>query len=74
MRKIQKLLKKRNGTTLVEMVVTMLLISIMMAMAASSLSSASKIFVKVQKTEYAQSIVDTLMTELRTITKTPLPM
>lgn len=69
MKKIQKLLKKRNGTTLVEMVVTMLLISIMMAMAASSLSSASKIFVKVQKTEYAQSIVDTLMTELRTITK-----
>ena len=51
------------------MIVTMLLVSIMMAMAAASLSSASKIFVEVQKTEYAQSIVDTLMTELRTITK-----
>lgn len=69
MRRAVKILKKKNGTTLVEMIVTMLLVSIMLAMATASLSSASKIFVRVQKTEYAQSIVDTLMTELRTITK-----
>lgn len=63
--------KKNNkkGTTLVETVVTLLLISIMMTMAAASLSSAAKIFVRVQKTQYAQSILDTTMTELRTMTK-----
>ena len=60
---------RKKGTTLVEMIVTLLLISIMMTMAAASLSSAAKIFVRVQKTQYAQSIVDTVMTELRTITK-----
>ncbi len=60
---------RKKGTTLVEMIVTLLLISIMMTMAAASLSSAAKIFVRVQKTQYAQSITDTVMTELRTITK-----
>lgn len=60
---------RKKGTTLVEMIVTLLLISIMMTMAAASLSSAAKIFVRVQKTQYAQSIIDTVMTELRTITK-----
>lgn len=69
MRKIQKLFREKKGTTMVEMLVTLLLITIMMAMAASSLSSASRIFVRVQKTQYAQSILDTVMTELRTITK-----
>lgn len=60
---------RKKGTTLVEMIVTLLLISIMMTMAAASLSSGAKIFVRVQKTQYAQSIADTVMTELRTITK-----
>lgn len=54
---------------MVEMMVTLLLISIMMTMAVSSLSSASHIFMQVQKTQYAQSILDTVMTELRAITK-----
>lgn len=61
--------KEKKGTTLVETMVTLFLISIMMAMAASALSSASKIFVRIQKTQYAQSILDTTMTELRNITK-----
>lgn len=61
--------KDKKGTTLVETIVTLLLISIMMTMAAGALSSASKIFVRVQKTQYAQSIMDTVMTELRDITK-----
>lgn len=51
MRKIQKLFREKKGTTMVEMLVTLLLITIMMAMAASSLSSASRIFVRVQKTQ-----------------------
>ena len=61
--------KRKSGTTLVEMIVTLMLISIMMVMAVASLSSASRIFVRIQKTQYAQSILDTVMTELRGITK-----
>lgn len=61
--------RNKEGTTLVEMIVTLMLISIMMAMAAASLSSASRIFVRIQKAQYAQSILDTVMTEIRTLTK-----
>lgn len=72
MTKLQVILKKRvknrSGTTLVEMIVTLLLISIMLTMATASLSSASKMFIRVQRTQYAQSILDTIMTELRGIT------
>ena len=65
----KNLVEDRKGTTLVETMVTLFLISILMAMAASALSSASRIFVRIQKTQYAQSVLDTTMTELRTITK-----
>lgn len=61
--------QSKRGTTLVEMIVTLMLISIMMTIAVASLSSASRIFVKLQKEQYAQSILDTVMTELRGITK-----
>ena len=67
--KIRHLGREKKGTTLVETMVTLFLISIMMAMAASALSSASRIFVRIQKTQYAQSILDTTMTELRNVTK-----
>lgn len=69
MKKMRLLLKKRDGTTMVETIVSMLLISSMLAMAASALSSAAKIFVREQKLQYAQSILDTAMTELRGLTK-----
>lgn len=49
--------------------VTLLLITILMAMAAVSLSSAFRIFLRIQKAQYAQSVLDTAMTELRTLTK-----
>lgn len=49
--------------------VTLLLIMILMAMAAASLSSAFRIFLRIQKAQYAQSVLDTAMTELRTLTK-----
>lgn len=68
-RKKRQKKRNRSGTTLVEMIVCLMLISILMAMAAQTLSSASRIFVEVQKTQYAQSILDTAMTELRSITK-----
>lgn len=60
---------RKKGTTLVELLVSLVLISILMAMAAAALSSATRIFVKVQKTQYAQSILDTVMTELRGMTE-----
>lgn len=67
---LQKLKEnKRKGTTLVELMVSLVLISILMAMAVAALSSATRIFVKVQKTQYAQSILDTVMTELRGMTE-----
>lgn len=66
-RKIQKRLNDKSGTTLVEILVTLLLIGIMLSMAAATLSSAAKVFLRVQKTQYAQSILDTVMTELRTV-------
>lgn len=69
MRKLRQLLKRKQGTTLVEMIVTLLLISIMLAMAAGTLSSAFKIFLRVQKEQYAQSVLDTTMTQLRSLTK-----
>lgn len=69
MKRLRSLLQKKEGTTLVETMVCLLLISIMLAMAASALSAASRIFVRVQRMQYAQSILDTAMTELRTITQ-----
>lgn len=65
----EKWIQGKSGTTLVETMVTLLLISIMMTMTAASLSAASRIFVRVQKTQYAQSILDTAMTELRNVTQ-----
>lgn len=65
----RRIREEKKGTTLVETIVTLLLISIMMTMATASLSSATRIFVRVQKTQYAQSILDTTMTELRAMTK-----
>ena len=50
MKKITEILRKKQGTTMVEMMVTLLLISIMMTMAVSSLSSASHIFMPVSYT------------------------
>ena len=50
--------KGRSGTTLVEMVVTMLLSGMMMAMIAGIMSPAAKMFVRIQKQQFAQLIMD----------------
>lgn len=65
--RIKKILRQKQGTTLVEMMACLTLISIMLLMAARGLSSASRIFLRLQKTQYAQSILDTAMTELRNV-------
>lgn len=57
-----------SGTTLVEMIVTLLLFGIMMTMVIGVLSPASKIFIRMQRLQYAQIIVDNTIQELRGIT------
>jgi len=69
MRKCFRILKEKKGMTMVEMLVCLVLISSMLAMAAGTLASASRIFIRVQKMQYAQSILDTVMTELRSQTQ-----
>lgn len=65
----KKHLYNKKGATLVETMVSLLLITVLLAMAAGALSSAFCIFLRIQKTQYAQSVLDTAMTELRTQTK-----
>ena len=65
---MRRILRMRNGTTLVEMLVTLTLISMLMAMAAATLASASKVFLRTQKLQYAQAVLDTTLTELRSQT------
>ena len=52
MKQLEKCLKNRQGTTLVEMLVTLTLITIMVGMAATTLSATFKIFLRVQKEQY----------------------
>lgn len=47
MKQLEKCLKSRQGTTLVEMLVTLTLITVMVGMAATTLSAAFKIFLRV---------------------------
>ena len=61
--------KARAGTTLVEMVVAMLLTSILLTAVVGILSPAAKLFVRMQKLQYAQIVLDNTIQELRTITE-----
>lgn len=65
---MKRILRNRNGTTLVEMLVTLTLITMMMGMATTTLASASRIFLRTQKLQYAQAVLDTTLTELRSQT------
>lgn len=58
---------RRSGTTLVEMIVTLLLFGIMMTMVIGVISPASKIFIRMQRLQFAQIIVDNTIQELRGI-------
>lgn len=57
--------KARAGTTLVEMVVTLLVFSILMSMVVAVLHPATKTFIRMQKLQYAQIILDNTIQELR---------
>lgn len=65
--RIKSGIKGRAGTTLVEMVVTMLLMVIILAMIVGILSPAAKIFIRMQKLQYAQLILDNTAQELRSM-------
>lgn len=51
--------------TLVELVVSMLLVAIIMAMVVGILSPAAKIFLRMQKLQYAQQILDNTAAQLQ---------
>lgn len=57
--------RARSGTTLVEMVVTLLIFSMLMASVVAVLRPATRIFVRMQKLQYAQVILDNTIRELQ---------
>ena len=59
--------KARAGSTLVEMMVTLLVFGILMSMVVAVLHPAAKIFIRMQKFQYAQVILDNTIQELRGI-------
>ena len=64
--RIETLRKKRkSGTTLVEMVVAMLLFSMISLIVIGVLSPAAKMFVRMQRLQFAQIILDNTIDELR---------
>lgn len=70
MRRFRRLRRlRRSGTTLVEMIVTLLLFGIMMTMVIAVISPASKIFIRMQRLQYAQIIIDNTIQELRGLTE-----
>ncbi len=60
-------LSDRSGTTLVELLASLLLITIAVSMAAVVLHGAYRIYQQIQRTQDAYSLVDTIGTELRGI-------
>lgn len=69
MRGVQRLKNRKSGMSLVEMVVTLFIFSIMMTMMAGVLSPAAKIFIRIQKLQFAQIILDNTIQELRGMTR-----
>lgn len=57
--------RKNAGETLVEMIVSLLLISILMLMVIGIVSPASKLFVRMQKLQFAQMVLDNTEDEIR---------
>lgn len=60
---------RKGGATLVEMVVAMLLTSILLTAVVGILSPAAKLFIRMQKLQFAQMILDNTIQELRTVTE-----
>lgn len=65
MKKWRQKLREKSGTTLVEMIVSMLLAELVMAMIIGVISPAAKTFVRVQRLQFAQMILDNIAGELK---------
>lgn len=62
-------IRGKAGTTLVELVVAMLLFSLMGLIVIGALSPAAKMFIRMQKLQFARLILDNTTQELRAITQ-----
>lgn len=60
-------IKGKAGLTLVELIVSMLLVSILTVMVVGILSPAAKIFLRMQKLQYAVQILDNTSAQLRSM-------
>ncbi len=70
MKGLQKLRKNRkSGMSLVEMIVILLVFGIMMTMMVGILSAATKIYMRIQRLQNAQIILDNTLQELRGMTR-----
>lgn len=63
----KKRLQSRSGATLVEMVVTLLLFGMIMSMVVAIMSPAAKLFLRMQRLQRAQVLLDNTVQELQTI-------
>lgn len=62
-------MKHKSGATLVEMIVTLLLLSILMTMTAAIISPASRMFARLRKLQFAQMVLDNTAEELQAQTR-----
>lgn len=65
MRKFLKRIRKKSGATLVEMIVSLVLIELLMIMVMGIVGPAAKMFVRIQRLEFAQMIVDNVAEEIK---------
>lgn len=58
-------IRKKSGTTMVEMIVSLLLVELLAIMVIGVLSPAAKMFVRVQRLQFAQMILDNVAEEMK---------
>lgn len=62
---MKKIRRRREGMTLVELIVSLALMSILMVMVVGIISPAAKVFVRMQRVQFAQLILDNVEDEIR---------
>lgn len=65
MDRIERIRRNKKGTTLVELMVSLMLLSILMAMVVGVVSPAAKTFARMQRVQFAQLILDNLEDEIK---------
>ncbi len=61
----RRMMRGSRGTTLVELLVSILMVSILMVMVVGIVAPSFKIFMRMQKTQFAQMILDNTLQELK---------